>query len=89
MAFKRGWIAIEGLPFHLWNKESFCKIFDFCGGLVQIDGGTDQKLSLQEAKIKVGKVENSFIFAVIGIKDENRTIDIRIRLLSKLFLNFD
>lgn len=36
----KGWICIRGLPFHLWNEDTFSRIGSYCKGLVEIDKQT-------------------------------------------------
>ncbi|TXG51297.1 hypothetical protein EZV62_023821 [Acer yangbiense] len=84
-AFGGGWIAIEGLPFHIWTKKMFCKIAEFCGGLIEIDRRTENLQSLFEARIKVGENENSFIPAEVEIEDGDRFFNLKLRPLSRFF----
>lgn len=48
-----GWICIRGLPFHLWNLDTFRRIGSSYGGLLEIHEQTIDYSVLTEAKIKV------------------------------------
>lgn len=37
---EREWIAVSGLPFHLWTREVFSSIGECCGGLLMCDQRT-------------------------------------------------
>ncbi|KAF8412792.1 hypothetical protein HHK36_000762 [Tetracentron sinense] len=50
---KPRWLAIKGLPFHLWEKQIFFQIGKLCGGLVEIHQSTISRSDLKWAKIKV------------------------------------
>lgn len=47
-----GWICVWGLPFDIWNKESFSRLVAR-GGLIEIDKQTKDFLVLTEANIRV------------------------------------
>lgn len=46
-----GWIAVEGLPPHLWTNNWFQKIGDACDGLVEVDHRTAKFEYLLEALV--------------------------------------
>ncbi|KAF8389531.1 hypothetical protein HHK36_024046 [Tetracentron sinense] len=47
------WIALKGIPFHLWVPSVFSQIGQICGGLVAIHPDTERCVDLSMAKIRV------------------------------------
>ncbi|KAM1457754.1 hypothetical protein ACFX13_035747 [Malus domestica] len=56
-----GWIALEGLPPHLWTNDFFQKIGAACSSLVEIDRRTADFEYLLEAKLKLKQNTTRFI----------------------------
>ena len=42
-----------GLPLHLWSREVFIKVGDYCGGFIIVDEGSMNSIQLQWARILV------------------------------------
>ncbi|KAM1588823.1 hypothetical protein FF1_027856 [Malus domestica] len=64
-----GWIALEGLPPHLWTSDFFHEIGDACGGLVEIDRKTADFEFLLEAKIRIKQNNTGFIPEFVEVAD--------------------
>ncbi|KAK9939616.1 hypothetical protein M0R45_016306 [Rubus argutus] len=73
-----GWIEIEGLPFSLWNKETFKQIGDACGGYLQTDYRTENFLSLFVARIKVRTNEHGLIPEFVDVIGNFEALYVRI-----------
>ncbi|KAF8403556.1 hypothetical protein HHK36_011660 [Tetracentron sinense] len=50
---KPRWVAVKGIPFHLWTPSVLGKIGSICGGLVEVHPSTADLSILSFAKIKV------------------------------------
>lgn len=68
-----GWIAVEGLPPHLWTNNWFQKIGATCGGLVEVDGRCTKFEYLLEARLKIQPNATGFIPKFINVGDVNTT----------------
>ncbi|TQD89700.1 hypothetical protein C1H46_024694 [Malus baccata] len=77
-----GWVALEGLPPHLWTKKFFQDIGEACGGLADIDQTTAGFGFLLEAKIKLKTNLTGFIPEVVEVADGDLVFRVRIRQLS-------
>ena len=77
-----GWVALEGLPPHLWTKKFFQDIGEACGGLADIDQTTASFGFLLEAKIKLKTNSTGFIPEVVEVADGDLVFRVRIRQLS-------
>lgn len=77
----RGWIAIKGLPFLLWNSHSFENIASQCGELLEIHTRTANFSILTEAKIKVKATGTSSIPETISFKSDDNWLTIQLILL--------
>ncbi|KAM2575052.1 hypothetical protein TB2_006915 [Malus domestica] len=77
-----GWVALEGLPPHLWTKKYFHDIGEACGGLADIDQTTACFGYLLEAKIKLKTNITGFIPEVVEVADGDLVFRVRIRQLS-------
>ncbi|KAM1745387.1 hypothetical protein ACFX11_012140 [Malus domestica] len=77
-----GWVALEGLPPHLWTKKFFQDIGEACGGLADIDQTTARFGFLLEAKIKLKTNLTGFIPEVVEVADGDLVFRVRIRQLS-------
>ncbi|KAM1005914.1 hypothetical protein FF1_002720 [Malus domestica] len=64
-----GWVALEGLPPHLWTNNFFQKIGEACGGLVEIDRRTANFGFLLEAKLKLKPNDTGFIPEFVDVAD--------------------
>ncbi|KAM2375726.1 hypothetical protein ACFXTH_044450 [Malus domestica] len=64
-----GWIALEGLPPHLWTSDFFHEIGDACGGLVEIDRKTADFEFLLEAMIRIKQNNTGFIPEFVEVAD--------------------
>ncbi|KAF8408937.1 hypothetical protein HHK36_005007 [Tetracentron sinense] len=51
--FGMRWIALKGIPFHLWVPSVFSQIGQICGGLIEIHPDTEGFKDLTMAKIRV------------------------------------
>ncbi|KAF8400206.1 hypothetical protein HHK36_013502 [Tetracentron sinense] len=47
------WIAVKGLPFHLWVPSVLCKVGAICGGLEEVHPPTEAMTDLSFAKLRV------------------------------------
>ncbi|KAF8379276.1 hypothetical protein HHK36_028709 [Tetracentron sinense] len=63
---KPRWVAVKGIPFHLWVPNVLGKIGAICGGLVEVHPSTVARSDLSFAKIKVAGDLN-FVPRVITI----------------------
>lgn len=70
--FNEGWIAIEGLRFHLWRWEVFSRIADNFGGLIEVDRQTLFLDNLFNAKIKVKGLKECFLSNFLDIQIGNK-----------------
>ncbi|KAM1334698.1 hypothetical protein ACFXTH_010388 [Malus domestica] len=77
-----GWVALEGLPPHLWTKKFFQDIGEACGGLADIDQTTTSFGFLLEAKIKLKTNFTGFIPEVVEVADGDLVFRVRIRQLT-------
>ncbi|KAM1270198.1 hypothetical protein ACFX2I_002296 [Malus domestica] len=77
-----GWVALEGLPPHLWTNKFFQDIGEACGGLADIDQATSGFGFLLEAKIKLKTNITGFIPEVVEVADGDLVFRVRIRQLS-------
>ncbi|KAM2918504.1 hypothetical protein FF1_047165 [Malus domestica] len=77
-----GWIALEGLPPHLWTRDFFLEIGDACGGLEAIDRKTANLDFLLEAKIKIKQNSIGFIPEFVEAADGDFIFKIKIRQIS-------
>ncbi|KAM1085007.1 hypothetical protein ACFX13_011002 [Malus domestica] len=77
-----GWVALEGLPPHLWTKKFFKDIGEACGGLADIDQATTSFGFLLEAKIKLKINFTGFIPEVVEVADGDLVFRVRIRQLT-------
>ncbi|KAM1796220.1 hypothetical protein ACFX11_036482 [Malus domestica] len=77
-----GWIALEGLPPHLWTNDFFHEIGDACGGLVEIDRKTADFEFLLEAKIRIKQNNTGFIPEFVEVADGDFVVRVKIRQLS-------
>lgn len=78
----RGWIALEGLPPHLWTNDFFQKIGDVCSGLVEIDSRTAAFEYLLEAKLKIKHNTTGFIPEFVNVADGDSVFRVKIKQLS-------
>lgn len=70
------WIGVEGLPLNLWNMETFKKLGDACGGLMEVALETMIQSFLLFAKIKVKGFAIGFIHPIAEIPCENEHIHV-------------
>ncbi|XP_070682041.1 uncharacterized protein [Malus domestica] len=77
-----GWVALEGLPSHLWTINFFQKIGEACGGLVEIDRRTANFGFLLEAKLKLKPNDTGFIPEFVDVADGDSVFRVKIRQLS-------
>ncbi|KAM2834310.1 hypothetical protein PS2_031345 [Malus domestica] len=77
-----GWVALEGLPPHLWTNKFFLKIGEACGGLVEIDRRTANFDFLLEAKLKLKPNDTGFIPEFVDVADGESVFRVKIRQLS-------
>lgn len=68
------WIGIEGLPLNLWSMDTFQKIGEACGGLLEVAEDTIQKSFLLYAKIKVKGYTNGFLYPIAEILCEKNLV---------------
>ncbi|KAM2879274.1 hypothetical protein FF1_014790 [Malus domestica] len=77
-----GWIALEGLPPHLWTSDFFHEIGDACGGLVEIDRKTADFEFLLEAMIRIKQNNTGFIPEFVEVADGDLVVRVKIRQIS-------
>ncbi|KAM1811352.1 hypothetical protein ACFX11_028259 [Malus domestica] len=77
-----GWIALEGLPPHLWTSDFFHEIGDACGGLVEIDRKTADFEFLLEAKIRIKQNNTGFIPEFVEVADGDFVVRVKIRQIT-------
>ncbi|ONI14438.1 hypothetical protein PRUPE_4G281000 [Prunus persica] len=77
-----GWIGINGLPMHWWNKEFFQRIGLECGGLLQVDQRTENYLYLFEARIKTRKNFIGFLPEILTLTEGTESYHVKIRPIS-------
>lgn len=66
--FRRGWIDLRGLPFHLWSEEHSKKIVEK-GTMVEIDWRIVKLFDLSKARVKISMKEHTVLIALIKVKD--------------------
>ena len=79
VSFLGGWIAIEGLPFHLWKLEVFKKIEDSCGGFLEVGHDTLSRRDLFLARIHVKRPCDGFLRTSFDVSYNRKTYSIKIR----------
>ena len=61
------WIGVEGLSLNLWNMETFRKIGEACGGLLDIAPETKNQTFLMYAMLKVKGFSNGYLHPIAEI----------------------
>lgn len=56
-----GSLFVCDLPFNLWNDMAFERIRKMCGGVIDVDCGTNSFGNLFETRLKVRGFDNGFL----------------------------
>lgn len=73
---RHSWIGVEGLSLNLWNVETFKKIGDACGGLLEVAPETMNQSFLLYAKLKVKGFSSGFVYPIAEIPCEDEVIHV-------------
>lgn len=76
--FYGGWVAVKGLPFHLWTQDVLKQIGDLCGGWVETDKNTMNFTDLREARIWVRRTEAASIPTQVEVRDRGQIYGVRV-----------
>ena len=73
---KYNWIGVEGLSLNLWNMETFRKIGEACGGLIEVGPETKNQSFLLYAMLKVKGFSNGYLHPIAQIPCENEMVHV-------------
>ena len=69
--FKRGWIELRGLPFHLWSEIHFQQVLKWRGWVAEIDKRTLKLAGLSKALLRVEMNPYIVLPSLLEVKDGN------------------
>ncbi|KAJ9687652.1 hypothetical protein PVL29_016223 [Vitis rotundifolia] len=70
--FRRGWIELRGLPFHLWTEVHLKKIVEQWGTVIEIDWRMLKLFDLSKARVRIAMKDRSvFTVAVVVVGEED------------------
>ena len=67
--FKRGWLALRGLPFHLWDEVQLNFILKKWGRVTKVAKETLKLVDLTRAKLWVEMLPNVVLPALLEVED--------------------
>ena len=70
------WTGVEGLSLNLWNMETFRKIGDACGGLLDIAPETKNQTFFMYAMLKVKGFSTGFMHPIAAIPCDKETVHV-------------
>ena len=68
--FRKGWIKVKGLPFHLWSEKHLFCLVEGWGKVLKIDRHTTKLVDLAKIWIKVEMKERAIIPNIVRVLDE-------------------
>ena len=80
------WIGVQGLSLNLWNLETFVKIGEGCGGLIEVAPEPLDMSFLIFVKLEVKGFLNSFLNSTAEFQSDNETIQVRLFSLRSVSL---
>ena len=68
--FRRGWLELRGLPFHLWDETQFWFTLKNWGKVTEVDWNTLRRANLIKARVKVEMNPNVVLPALLEVIDD-------------------
>ena len=82
--FRRGWLVLKGLPFHLWDEVQLNFILKKYGRVTKVAKETLKLVDLMKAKLWVEMLPNVVLPALLEVEDGAWTYTVTVQSPEKM-----
>ncbi|KAJ9685290.1 hypothetical protein PVL29_017350 [Vitis rotundifolia] len=81
--FRRGWLELKGLPFHLWDEEQLKFILKKWGRVTKVAKETLKLVDLSKVKLWVEMLPNVILPALLEVEDGDWTFTVAVSVIGE------
>ena len=81
--FRRGWLELKGLPFHLWDEDQLRYILKKWGKVTKVTRDSLKLVDLSKVKLWVKMLPNVVLLALLEVEDGAWSFTVAVSVIGK------
>ena len=81
--FRRGWLELKGLPFHLWDEDQLRYILKKWGKVTKVTRDSLKLVDLSKVKLWVKMLTNVVLLALLEVEDGAWSFTVAVSVIGK------